>query len=261
MTATARIRQAGLTLAVVATALLGACTTRADLDPANGVYDPYETANRKAHAFNRGLDRALVRPASKGYAKVLPEPVQNGVSNFATNLGQPSVLVNSLLQGDIRGAGLSTARFLMNTTIGLGGVIDAATEFNVPQHTTDFGETLYVWGAEEGPYLELPFVGPSTARAATGRVVDVFTNPLTYVLDSPEKYYGTAASVGSRLGDRGRFSDTVDSILYESADSYAQLRLIYLQSRRFELGQTADANGTDPFADPYADPYEDPYAE
>ncbi len=252
-----RLRQARVVIAAAALVGLGACSAPADLDPNDGIHDPYETQNRKVHAFNRGLDRSLVRPAARGYSSVLPDEIEASVSNFATNLDQPSVFVNSLLQGDLRGAGLSGLRFLMNTTAGMGGFIDAATEFNVPQHSTDFGETLSVWGAGEGAYVELPFLGPSTTRDATGRFVDLFTNPLGYVLDTPESSYGTAASIASGLGNRGRFSDTVDSILYESADSYAQLRLIYLQSRRFELGETETGDSTDP----YADPYEDPYAE
>lgn len=247
-------RVKALLVALSAVVVLSACATKPDQRPADGIYDPYESQNRKVHAFNRGLDRALVRPASKGYS-ALPDGVEQGVSNFATNLSQPSIVVNSLLQADLRGARIASARFLMNSTLGLGGLIDAATEFNMPQHDTDFGETLYVWGSDEGPYVELPVVGPSTSRDAVGRAVDLFTNPLSYVLDSPERYYGTGAAVASRLGDRGRFSDTVDSILYESADSYAQARLIYLQSRRFDLGQSDPAGGVDPYADPYEDPY------
>ena len=222
---------------------------------ANGIFDPYEVQNRKVHALNRGLDKALIRPLGRSYTKVLPDEIEDSVGNFAKNLGQPSVMVNSLLQGDIKGAALATTRFLTNTILGFGGFIDAASELNVPKHGTDFGETLYTWGVGEGAYVELPVLGPSTQRDTTGKVVDLFTNPLSYVVPSPEKYTGTAASVASRLGDRGRYSDTVDSILYGSADSYAQARLIYLQNRRFELGDSKTNAGTDPYSDPYEDPY------
>jgi phospholipid-binding lipoprotein MlaA len=130
----------------------------------------------------------------------------------------------------------------------------------MPEATdTDFGETLHVWGAREGAYVELPVLGPSTERDTWGMVVDVFTNPLTYVLESPENYYGTVASVSSGLSNRGRYAATIDSILYDSADSYAQARSLYLQNRRFELG----GSGGDAYLDPYDDPYgtinEDPY--
>ena len=219
----------------------------AELGP-DGIYDPNEATNRKVHAFNRSVDRALVRPAARGYSQVLPDEIEDSVGHFATNLAQPSVMVNALLQGDLKGFGLSTTRFLTNTVLGFGGFVDAATEFNVANHDTDFGETLHVWGIAEGSYVELPLLGPSTQRDTVGKVVDLFTNPLTYMLNSPEKYYGTGASVGARLGDRGRYSATVDSILYESADSYAQARLIYLQNRRFALGQSDAQTEIDPFA-------------
>lgn len=227
---------------------LAACATPdgAAVAP-DGVYDPYETQNRKVHNFNRGLDRAIVRPAAIGYSTILPDEIEDSVGHFATNLGQPSVVVNSVLQGDLRGAGISTVRFLTNSTLGIFGLFDAATDLKVPQHDTDFGETLYVWGVGEGAYLELPVLGPSTARNTAGKVVDLFTNPLSYTLDSPEAYYGTVAGVAAGLGTRGRFSDTVDSILYDSADSYAQARLIYLQNRRFELGDAEAAQEIDPF--------------
>ncbi|WP_420010500.1 VacJ family lipoprotein [Tateyamaria sp.] len=214
----------------------------------DGIYDPYETQNRKVHAFNLGLDRAIVRPASVGYSTILPDDVEDSVSHFARNLGQPSVVVNSLLQGDLRGAGLSTARFVTNSTLGIFGLFDVASDFDVPDHDTDFGQTLQVWGVGEGAFITLPVLGPSTQRDTAGKVVDLFTNPLSYAVDSPEAYYGTAASVASGLSTRGRFSDTVDAILYESADSYAQARLIYLQNRRFELGDQESSIEIDPFA-------------
>jgi phospholipid-binding lipoprotein MlaA len=241
--------------AICSVFLLAACASTAPSTEAGGVFDPYEKQNRKIHAFNRGLDKALVRPAARGYSTILPDPIEDSIGNFAVNLGQPSVIVNSLLQGDLKGAGLSTTRFLTNTVLGFGGFVDAAAEFQLAEHDTDFGETLYTWGAGEGAYVELPAVGPSTVRDTTGKVVDLFTNPLTYIVNSPEKYYGTAASVASRLSDRGRYGDTIDSILYESADSYAQARLIYLQNRRFELGDETANNSTDPYSDPYEDPY------
>ena len=230
-------------------ALLGACASpNSAADVAGGIYDPYESSNRKVHEFNRGLDRALVRPAARGYSNALPDDIEASVGNFAENIGTPAVAVNSVLQGDLKGAGIATSRFVINSVLGIGGFFDVASDFDVPEHDTDFGETLHVWGAGEGPYLELPFLGPSTTRDTVGKVVDLFTNPLTYDLDPPERYVGTVAGVADRLGARGRFSDTVDSILYESADSYAQARLIYLESRRFELGQGDASADIDPFA-------------
>lgn len=233
---------------------LSACT-RAGVSQ-NGVFDPHEDVNRQNHEFNRGIDRNIVRPAGVGYSSVLPDDIEDSVGNFASNLALPSVVVNNLLQGNIEGVFRNTIRFVVNSTLGFGGLFDPAGDFGIEEIPGDFGQTLYVWGVPEGAYVEVPFIGPSTERHAVGKVVDLFTNPLSYTLPSPGKYYGTVASGASRLGNRGRYADTVDSILYDSADSYAQARLIYLQNRRFELGD--DAGST---TDPYFDPYEDPYAQ
>lgn len=250
-------------LLLAASLSLAACATSQDVATrSDGINDPYEAQNRKVHTFNKGFDKNLFRPVSQGYG-VVPVEMRNTVNNFSENLGMPGVAVNSLLQGDLRGTGLATVRFIMNTTIGLGGFFDAADELNIPAHTTDFGETLAVWGVDEGAYIELPFLGPSTQRATAGLVVDFFTNPLTYsTIDGDARIIPPTAKGVAALNDRERFSDSFDSVLYDSADSYSQSRLIYLQNRRFQLGlDTAD--DADPYAaDPYsADPYEDPYAQ
>lgn len=243
-------------IALIAAATLSACAT--SQDPAlrtDGINDPYEAQNRAIHGFNKGLDKNLVRPVSKGYAAVVAPEIRDRVNDFSTNLSMPGVVINSLLQGDIKGAGLATTRFLINTTIGIGGIVDAASELNIPQHTTDFGETLAVWGVGEGAYVEMPVFGPSTQRDAIGFVADVFTNPLTFftIDTSPEQFVPPTARAVSWLNDRERLGGTIDSVLYDSADSYAQSRSIYLQNRRFELGSPS-AEEEDPYFDPY-DPY------
>ncbi|MEO1138336.1 MAG: VacJ family lipoprotein [Pseudomonadota bacterium] len=230
--------------------------------PADEPFDPYERQNRKVHEFNRTLDRNLVRPAGKGYSNFLPDDIEDLIGRFAFNLSIPGAVVNNILQGNMKGATEDTYRFLVNSTIGLGGLFDTATELNMPAATdADFGQTLHVWGVREGAYIELPVLGPSTQRDTAGMIVDIFTNPLTYVLDDPENYYGTIASISSGLSNRGRFSDTIDSILYESADSYAQARSLYIQNRRFELGGGSAGGFADPYDDPYGALSEDPYDE
>ena len=219
-----------------------------------GTVDPNEAANREIHAFNQGLDRALVRPAAGAYGSVLPAPVKRGVANFASNLDAPGDVANNLLQGRLANAGQNTLRFAVNTIFGIGGLFDTATALGLPGKPTDFGETLHVWGVGEGNYVELPFVGPSTERDFVGIIVDVALNPVRLALQQPEAGYATVAKLGSKLGDRDRYSEIVDQLLYESADSYAQSRLLYLQNRRFALGQTATDDG-------FVDPYEDPYAQ
>ncbi|QOL83211.1 VacJ family lipoprotein [Pseudooceanicola spongiae] len=233
-------------------------------------FDPYEARNRKIHAFNKGLDKAVLRPVGVAYATVVPEEFATLVQNFGENLATPADVVNDVLQFRLKDAFINTVRFTMNSTIGVGGLIDAATLWGIPARDTDFGETLYVWGVQEGAYMELPIRGPSTERDTAGRIVDFFTNPLSYILPSPEKSYGTEARVVSAIGYRGRYADTVDSVLYDSADSYAQSRSIYLQRRHYKLGDINTGSAAeDPYADPYGapasnssdDPYGDPYAE
>ncbi|WP_240783930.1 MULTISPECIES: MlaA family lipoprotein [Tabrizicola] len=242
-------------LASIAFGLLAACGAP---PPAEGINDPYEATNRKVHDFNRRLDEALVGPASRGYGSVVPEPAQRVVGNVARTLDLPGDIMNNLLQGRIANAATNTLRLATNLTMGVGGLFDAATALGLPQKPTDFGETLHVWGMGEGAYLELPFTGPSTTRDTVGTLVDLALNPVRLAVPPREANAATLLKLFSRLGDRNRFSNTVESILYESADSYAQARLLYLQNRRFQLGRGAGAVGGD---DDFIDPYEDPYAE
>lgn len=213
--------------------LLAAC---GGPDRPGGIYDPYEAQNRRVHAFNRDLDRALLRPTADAYGNVLPEPVRIGIGNVAANLSLPGSILNDLLQLNIEDALHNTLRLVVNSTIGLGGLLDPAQAAGLPARNSDFGETLHVWGFSEGAYLELPFAGPSTTRDAVGMVVDVVIDPLNLVLPREQRLAVPAIGIASKLGDRYRFKSTVDSILYESADSYAQMRLLYLENRRFELG-------------------------
>lgn len=227
---------------------LAGCASRPAPPP--GVQDPFEADNRAAHAFNKDLDRVVLRPVSRAYVRNVPDEGQQIVSNVADNLALPGMVVNNLLQGDLSGAGRNSLRFLYNTTLGFGGMFDPSSEFGIEPEDTDFGETLHVWGVPEGNYVELLVFGPSTERDALGRVVDFALDPLDYLIPSPERRYGTGVYVLDRVGDRGRFGDTVDSVLYDSADSYAQARIIYLQNRRSALGQTegvAPEDEIDPF--------------
>jgi phospholipid-binding lipoprotein MlaA len=258
---------------VLAAGFVAACAGTPD---ANGINDPFEPTNRKIHGFNKGVDRMFVGPASKGYG-VVPEPLKLAVGNVADTLDLPGDIVNNLLQLRLRDAGRNSLRLFVNVTAGMGGLFDIAGDTGLHGKPTDFGETLHVWGVGEGPYMELPLAGPSTARDTVGMLADIALNPVRLALPTKEANAATIIQLFSRLGDRDRFSETVDSILYESADSYAQARLLYLQNRLFELGQSPGGADTrdDGFIDPYADaasadapsddgfidPYEDPYAQ
>jgi len=239
--------------------LLAACAGGAS--GPDGINDPYESTNRSVHEFNRGVDRVLVGPASKGYGGVVPEPVKRVVGNVADTVDLPGDIANNLLQFRLDNAAQNTLRLAVNLTMGVGGLFDASTAIGLPGKPTDFGETLHVWGVGEGIYVEVPLAGPSTARDTTGMVVDLALNPVRLALPDREATAATVLKLFSRLGDRDRFSETVESILYDSADSYAQARLLYLQNRRFQLGQGGGATVDGAEDDGFIDPYEDLYAE
>ncbi|OUS33510.1 VacJ lipoprotein [Rhodobacterales bacterium 56_14_T64] len=255
------LRPIFLLVALLLTGLTAGCTGQSPEARAAGeVYDPYEGVNRSIHGFNLDVDRNLFRPASTGYVSVIPPDMVTSFGLFAENLSMPGQAVNALLQGNLRESGIAVSRFFINSVFGILGMGDPASDFNVPRVDTDFGETLHVWGFGEGAYVEIPLYGPSTTRDAVGVIADFFTNPITFARQNPADNIGVYAEIVRRMGDRGNYSATIDSILYESADSYAQARLIYLQNRRFELGgDQADYEGV--FGDPYSDPYEDIYAE
>ena len=216
----------------------------------SGINDPYEVSNRKTHAFNKQVDSALFR-ASDETGKP-PGPLGRAVGNVGDNLGLPSKVLNSVLQGRPEPAIKNTFRFLINSTLGLGGIFDpAGSSFSLPETETDFGETLHVWGVGEGSYLELPIIGPSTERDALGTVVDLLIDPLN-ALDPEPRLTALAFRLGAKVETRKQYSATVDSVLYGSADSYAQSRLLYLQNRRYELNgeERDDAAAYDPYDDP-----------
>lgn len=242
----------GVRAGLISLMLLGGCAGAAG---PGGINDPYEASNRKVHEFNRGVDRALVGPASEGYGGVVPQPVQRVVGNLANTLDLPGDIANNLLQFRLGHAAENTLRLATNLTFGVGGLFDFSSALGVRGKPTDFGETLHVWGVGEGVYMELPLAGPSTTRDSVGMVVDIALNPVRLALPEKEATAATAMKLFSRLGDRNRFSETVESILYDSADSYAQARLLYLQNRRFQLGQGTGSGDDDDFIDPYEDPY------
>ncbi|PWG18479.1 MlaA family lipoprotein [Salibaculum griseiflavum] len=232
--------------AIFALGAVAACTPA---PPGGGLDDPYEATNRDVHEFNKSLDRAVLRPLGQ-VAAATPREFTGPVSNFADNTGLPGMVLNGMLQGDIGGAATNTMRFLLNTTIGVGGLLDPAGGIGLYEESTDFGETLAVWGVQEGAFIELPVLGPSTERDAAGQIVDFVLDPLARVGTRPQIEYGLAARGARIVIDRGQFMQTVDGLLYDSADSYSQARSAYLQNRRFDLGEAPPVEETviDPFA-------------
>ena len=158
-----------LVLALVALSFAGCATLPGKPDPR----DPFERFNRSSFAFNDALDRAVAKPVAKAYKKVTPRVVRTGVSNFVSNLGTITTVVNDVLQGKMKQAGHDSGRFLLNSTLGLGGLFDPASAAGLERNNEDFGQTLGKWGVKSGPYLMLPLLGPSTVRDTVARLPDL----------------------------------------------------------------------------------------
>ncbi|MFQ5622947.1 MAG: VacJ family lipoprotein [Paracoccaceae bacterium] len=219
-------------------------------NPERLVFDPYEPANRQVHEFNKGVDKAVVKPVSRVYATVTPQPFRMFVSNGVRNLSQPTYAINLFLQGDLPGAAQTVSRFTVNTIFGVGGIADPATDMGLFERPTDFGETLAVWGIPQGAYVELPLLGPSSERDATGKVVDYLTNPVYALANQEQANYLLAGRGLKLLDDRQRFAAVIDALLYESADSYTAARLAYLQNKKHSLkGETQLEDLEDPYAE------------
>lgn len=235
MTLWRQLSRSGL---VLFTCFLAACAAHETPNDAL-IADPYEGFNRKMLDVNRGLDRAILRPASVAYDTAMPETIRFVVRNGISHLSIPIDFANYLLQGNFHEAGASLARFTMNTVLGAGGLLDPATEFGLPKQETDFGITLGVWGVEEGPYLMLPLLGPATARELPSYIVDRAFSPLTYmsIFGPLDDVHGLPVGVGlvDRVDERALNSDLVDHLLYETEDSYVTLRSAYVQRRRAQL--------------------------
>jgi phospholipid-binding lipoprotein MlaA len=237
-------------LAPVVFASLSACSVAPD---GSSSHDPYETRNREVHAFNKSLNDSVSGGDEDASDAPLVHPdISAMVINFADNTSAPGMVLNGLLQGDIAGAATNTFRFVLNTTVGIGGLFDPADAIGLAEVDTDFGHTLSVWGVPEGAYLELPVLGPSTERDLAGRVVDMVVDPLGRYGTPAQNNAATVAGITARILKQDQYAETIDSVLNESADSYTQTKLIYLQNRRYELGLDA-AEEIDPYADLYGE--------
>jgi phospholipid-binding lipoprotein MlaA len=226
--------------------LVSACSKS---QPGAEYNDPAEAQNRAVHKVNVALDQAVFGGGDVPEKRYLPKPLAKGFSNAAYNLSMPSAVVNNLLQFKPVGAAKDTMRFVLNTTFGLGGFFDPANKIGLYAEDADFGETLHVWGAPEGAFIVLPVAGPTTERDLVGSVVDIFIDPLGQVFKGNDFYAVEAVRIAGKVSDRQEYSDLIESILYESADSYAQMRLTYLQYRHKKLG--IEENVTDAYEDFY----------
>ncbi|WP_334118317.1 MlaA family lipoprotein [Limnobacter sp.] len=216
------IRKLCLLLGVVS--LTSACTAmRAPSDS-----DPLEGLNRTVDGFNQVVDKAVVKPLAQGYDKVTPPEIKTVIGNFFSNLEDVSVAFNNLLQGKPKAAGSDITRFALNTTIGIVGVADVATELGFEKHNEDFGQTLGVWGVGSGPYLVLPLIGPSTLRDAPGRLVDAPLDPLYHYDDVRVR---NSLFVVNAVNKRARLLPATDLVERVALDQYAFVRDAYLKRR------------------------------
>jgi phospholipid-binding lipoprotein MlaA len=220
--------------------------------PADHIYDPFEVTNRQIHEFNKGIDAIVLAPAASAYGAVIPEDIRDIVDNSANNLALPGQAVNHVLQGQILDALQTTARFSLNSTLGLAGLFDPASDLGLFEIPTSFGETLETYGIAEGPYLELPLVGGSTVRETAGMIVDFAIDPLRQYIPSPEREYLFVLKGLNIVGERHTYSDLVNVLLYESSDSYASQRIAYLQNMRHDVEtELVIEDLEDPFAFDY----------
>lgn len=228
--------------------------------------DPIEDINREIFDFNLWIDRNAMKPAASAYADVVPAGVRRSTTNFFNNLGTPVILVNDILQGESGRAAETLMRFMVNSLVGFGGFFDVAGDWGLARHEEDFGQTLAVWGAPEGPYLMLPLLGPSNVRDTVGMGVDTVTNPLfwvgTFIEPEALTYYDYASTPVDALNQRSAVLDTLDEVQRTSIDFYAAIRSLYRQRRdtliRNELLGTdvptssmiSEAPSTLPYAEP-----------
>ena len=208
------------------------------------IYDPFETVNRGTFLVNDVLDTFLFRPLAIGYRFVTTEGIRRSMRNFFLNLGSPVVLANDLLQLEIGDAGVTTTRFVINSTIGVLGLFEMAEDFGYAPHHADFGQTLHSYGSQPGAYLVLPILGPSTARDGVGTAVDLIFDPLFWLLEPLPKFGLNVAEGTTR---RETLIEPLDDLKAGSVDYYSALRSAYYQSRAVELrkGQPADSSALD----------------
>lgn len=219
--------------------LVGACAgAPADSaeDGADGIRDPLEPMNRLIFSMNLAADTVVIRPAADLYRTIIPRPGRDAVRSFLRNLESPVILANDILQGELSRAGITTVRFLINSTAGIAGLFDVAAKMGYERHSEDFGQTLGRYGMDEGFFLMLPILGPSSFRDALGLGVDFYFDPLNYWADNTgHEELMVARTVVRGIDARSRTIETLDEIERTSIDFYATVRSLYRQQRNDEI--------------------------
>jgi phospholipid-binding lipoprotein MlaA len=205
-----------------------------------GVNDPYESTNRAIFAFNKRVDDNIALPIARFYRDAVPEPLRIGIHNFLVNIRLPVTFGNDLLQGNVSRGAQTLGRFAVNSVIGIGGLVDVATQLDVPNHTEDFGQTLGSYGAGEGYYIVLPILGPAPPRDLLGRIVDTFMDPFTFIDFRSKTDWMVGRGTVEVLDLRERNIETIEDIQQTSIDYYATVRSLYRQSRDAEIRNSTE---------------------
>src|SRR4051812_2021408 len=219
--------------AVLALALLaGGCANLGQPDQVSGaVYDPLENVNRFFFDLNQRLDRNAAAPAATAYKETVPQTVRGGLHNVLDNLGGPGTVANSLLQAKFESAATAAGRFVVNSTVGILGVFDVASDWGMPGRNRDFGQTLGTYGVPPGPYLVLPFRGSTDVRDFIGNYLDGYASPLHYVRYDGNNYVGLVKSTLGSMDNRSNNIVTFRDIQRTSVDYYATMRTLYMERR------------------------------
>ncbi len=208
------------------------------------IYDPIEPINRAIFSFNNVADKVVLEPIAKGYKK-LPSPIQTGISNFLSNLRTPLVVINQILQGQGENAAQSTGRFLVNSTVGVFGLIDVAEKVGLEEKEEDFGQTLATWGVGDGFYVVLPLFGPSNLRDTTGMVMTMLTDPInSYAVSEGEAWIVPMRTAANAVDQRSKIIDEVNALRDNSLDYYAAVRSSYYQNRNAAINNIDDSELT-----------------
>ena len=217
--------------------LLTACVTKG-----TNPIDPYESINRKTHAFNGRVDNLILKPAAKAYKTVVPSPIRAGINNVYNNINMLPTVANDILQGDLTYAIKDSWRFIINSTMGVGGIFDAASSCSLPPHSNDLGLTFAKWGDKQSPYIVLPLLGPTTIRDGMGLLFDyTYFTPYPYIPSDAAIY----AILALRYVDlRSQMLDT-DKFIQEAIDQYSFVRDAYLQHRNYLItGKQEETEGS-----------------
>ena len=208
------------------------------------IYDPFEPVNRAIFSFNNVADRIVLEPIAKGYKK-LPSPLQSGINNFLSNLRAPLVVVNQLLQGQGENAVQSSGRFIVNSTVGLFGLIDVAEKIGLEEKEEDYGQTLATWGVGDGFYIVLPLFGPSNLRDTSGMVLTMLTDPINaYAVSEGEAWLVPMRTAANAVDTRSQIIDEVNALRDNSVDYYAAVRSSYYQNRKAAINNVDDSELT-----------------